>query len=51
MDGLGRASHYARVRVLPHIKKLNDCVGDFLVRATGPQVRLASAIHTAGVRR
>ena len=36
MDGLGHASHYARVRVLPHIKKLDDCFGDFLVRVTCP---------------
>jgi hypothetical protein len=32
MDGLGHTSHYARVRVLPHIKKLDDCFGQFLVR-------------------
>jgi hypothetical protein len=24
--------HHARVRVLPHIKRLDDCFGDFLVR-------------------
>ena len=36
MDGLGHASHYARVRVLPHIKKLDDCFGDFLVRVSCP---------------
>jgi hypothetical protein len=24
------------VRVLPHIKKLDDCFGDFLVRVTCP---------------
>jgi hypothetical protein len=32
MDGLGRASHYAPVRVLAHIKRLDDCFGQFLVR-------------------
>jgi len=26
------APHYAPVRVLPHIKRLDDCFGDFLVR-------------------
>jgi len=36
MDGLGHASHYARVRVLPHIKRLNDCFGDFVVRVSCP---------------
>src|SRR5215470_12801096 len=30
----GRKS--STVRVLPHIKKLDDCFGDFLVRVTGP---------------
>ena len=32
MDGVGHASHYAPVRVLPHIKRLDDCFGQFLVR-------------------
>ena len=28
--------HDATVRVLPHIKKLDDCFGDFLVRVSCP---------------
>jgi len=35
MDAPDTASHHARVRVLPHIKRL-DCFGDFLVRVTCP---------------
>jgi hypothetical protein len=27
-------SHHSPVRVLAHIKKLDDCFGDFLVRVT-----------------
>jgi hypothetical protein len=29
-----RRSHHSPVRVLAHIKKLDDCFGDFLVRVT-----------------
>jgi len=36
MDGLTGAKHHARMRVLPHIKKLDDALGDFLVRVTCP---------------
>jgi hypothetical protein len=36
MDALARRPHYARVRVLPHIKRLDDALGDFLVRVTCP---------------
>ena len=36
MDGLAPRQHHAPVRVLPHVKKLNDCFGDFLVRVSGP---------------
>jgi len=32
MDAHTRGQHHARVRVLPHIKKLDDCFGQFLVR-------------------
>jgi hypothetical protein len=32
MDDCARPQHYARVRVLTHIKKLDDCFGQFLVR-------------------
>jgi len=32
MDALGHRPHHAPVRVLPHIKKLDDCFGQFLVR-------------------
>jgi len=32
MDVLATGPHHARVRVLPHIKKLDDCFGQFLVR-------------------
>ena len=35
MDAHARCQHHAPVRV-PHIKKLNDCFGDFLVRVTCP---------------
>ena len=31
MDALVSRQHHSRVRVLPHIKKLDDCCGDFLV--------------------
>ena len=36
MDALAPRQHHARVRVLPHIEKLDDCFGDFLVRVTCP---------------
>ena len=36
MDALGRRQHHAPVRVLPHITKLDDAVGDFIVRVTCP---------------
>jgi len=36
MDASARRQHHARVRVLPHVKKLDDCFGDFLVRVTSP---------------
>jgi hypothetical protein len=29
-------AHHARVRVLAHVKKLDDCLGQFLVRVTCP---------------
>jgi hypothetical protein len=32
MDAHAVAQHHAPVRVLPHIKKLDDCFGQFLVR-------------------
>jgi hypothetical protein len=32
MDALACRQHHACVRVLPHIKKLEDCFGQFLVR-------------------
>ena len=32
----GGASHHSQVRVLTHIKKLNDCFGQFLVRVSCP---------------
>jgi hypothetical protein len=32
MDAHTRGQHHAPVRVLPHIKKLDDCFGQFLVR-------------------
>jgi hypothetical protein len=37
MDVLARRLHHARVRVLPHVKKLDDCLGDFVVRVTCPR--------------
>jgi hypothetical protein len=36
MDAPATAPHHSRVRVLPHIKKLDDALGDFLVRVTCP---------------
>jgi len=36
MDAFARCPHHARVRVLPHIKRLDECFGDFLVRVTCP---------------
>jgi hypothetical protein len=32
MDRRASRHHHAAVRVLPHIKKLDDCFGQFLVR-------------------
>ncbi len=32
MDACGSSQHHAPVRVLTHIKKLDDCFGQFLVR-------------------
>jgi len=32
MDAHTRGQHHARVRALTHIKKLDDCFGQFLVR-------------------
>ena len=36
MDALARRQHHAPVRVLPHITKLDDALGDFIVRVTCP---------------
>lgn len=36
MDAPGCGPQHAPVRVLPHIKTLGDCFGDFLVRVTCP---------------
>jgi len=36
MDAPAHRHHHAPVRVLPHIKRLDDCFGDFLVRVTCP---------------
>jgi len=32
MDANASPQHHAPLRVLPHIKKLDDCFGQFLVR-------------------
>ena len=32
MDALTASPHHSPVRVLPHIKRLDDSFGDFLVR-------------------
>jgi hypothetical protein len=32
MDAPAGNAHHAPVRVLPHINRLDDCFGDFLVR-------------------
>ena len=36
MDDDAERQHHATMRVLPHIKRLNECFGDFLVRVTCP---------------
>ena len=36
MDAPGATSHHPLVRVLAHIKKLDDALGDFIVRVTCP---------------
>jgi len=36
MDALACRPHPALVRELPHNKKLDDCLGQFLVRVTCP---------------
>src|SRR5215472_1094409 len=36
MDALAHPQHHARLRVLPHVKKLDDALGDFIVRVTCP---------------
>jgi hypothetical protein len=36
MDVFALRQHHAPVRVLPHIKKLDDCFGDFVVRVNCP---------------
>jgi hypothetical protein len=40
MDAHTRGQHHAPVRVLTHIKKLDDCFGRFLV-AREPRLRRA----------
>src|ERR1700739_3902918 len=34
MDAFARSAHHAGVRVLAHVKKLDDCFGQFLVRVS-----------------
>jgi len=41
MDALDGPQHHAPVRVLPHIKKLDDCLGQFLVRVVCTAARVA----------
>jgi len=36
MDGRARRHHHSHVRVLTHIKKLDDCFAQFLVRVSCP---------------
>jgi hypothetical protein len=36
MDALACPAHHARVRVLAHVERLDDCFGQFLVRITCP---------------
>jgi hypothetical protein len=36
MDALAQRQHHSPVRVLDHIKRLDDCFGDFLVRVICP---------------
>jgi hypothetical protein len=52
MDALAHRPHHAPVCVLPHIKKLDDALGDFLVRVTCPCGRPAtsSRTHSRGSR-
>jgi hypothetical protein len=47
MNALTGAEHYAPVRVLPHIKRLDDCFGDFLVRVTCPAGIAPHRVRTA----
>jgi len=37
MEAVIAGAHHAPVRVLPHIKKLDDALSDFVVRATCPR--------------
>ena len=36
MDSHTASPHHSRVRVLPHVKKLDDALGDFIVRVICP---------------
>jgi hypothetical protein len=36
MDAFAQRQHHAPVRVLAHIKRLDGCFGDFLVRVSCP---------------
>jgi hypothetical protein len=36
MDVSVHRAHHAPVRVLPHVKRLDDALGDFIVRVTCP---------------
>ena len=36
MDATARRHQHSHVRVLPHIKRLDDALGDFIVRVTCP---------------
>ena len=53
MDVLGTASRHTRVRGLPHIKRLDECFGDFLMRVSCPcrasrHVKPAALMRIAG---
>jgi hypothetical protein len=45
-DAPASRQHYAPVRVLPHIRRLDDCFGQFLVRVIVTAARAARSSPT-----
>ena len=48
MDAGRYDSQHARVRVLPHIKKLDDCFGQFLVRVICDEIEPEALARLVG---